>query len=233
MSSADAEVAPGEADRSLPQLVYERLREQIVSGSLAPGQRLIERELADALKVSRVPLRAALPRLEADGLIKILPRRGAVVTQFSMRDIAELFDLWEVLEVMATRRAARLMAASGGAGAEELAASMERAREAVEGGDKAAAEREVTAFHTEVHRLADHRILDGVMRVLEGRRMWLGRSVGAQSEDELAEHRRIYDAIVTGREDLAAALAFAHVAQIRQQAMAQLQGRLPEEPDEE
>ncbi|GAB2856499.1 GntR family transcriptional regulator [Actinocorallia aurea] len=231
VAGAETAMAPGEADRSLPQLVYERVRQQIISGELRPGQRLIERELSEALRVSRVPLRAALPQLEADGLIKILPRRGAIVTELSMRDAVELFEMWEVLEVMAARRAARNAAAGGGAPA--LAASIDRAQRAIEAGDAEAAARETNDFHRQLHALADHRLLGGVMQFLESRQLRLARLVGKQGGDELAEHRRIYEAVREGDEELAAALVFTHIAQLRRAAVAELAGSLPEDIEQD
>ncbi|ROO86990.1 GntR family transcriptional regulator [Actinocorallia herbida] len=232
MTRADGAGPPGVADMSLPEQIYQRLREQIISGELRPGQRLIERELSEALQVSRVPLRTALPQLETDGFIDLLPRRGAVVTQLTLRDVAEVFDVWEALEVLATRLAAQRMAANpADEGLRALAESIDTAREAARAGDRAAAERATSAFHGLVLDLAGHRLLERVMRSLSGRREWLTRMTGKQTEEEFEEHDRLFRAIAQGQVEVAGALALAHVARIREQAMTELAGVLPPDAD--
>ncbi|ROO90849.1 GntR family transcriptional regulator [Actinocorallia herbida] len=87
---------------------YTELRRMIVGGELAPGARLAEVELSQALGLSRTPVREALQRLGADGLIEVLPHRGARVALWSESDIAEIFELRTQLEPYAAARAARI-----------------------------------------------------------------------------------------------------------------------------
>jgi DNA-binding GntR family transcriptional regulator len=82
------------------------IRHGILEGQYAPGQRLIEAELTQRLGVSRGPLREALRRLAADGLIDIEPYRGATVTRLSRVELADVFRVREVLEGLAARLAA-------------------------------------------------------------------------------------------------------------------------------
>src|SRR5690242_10621005 len=77
---------------------YDSLRAAIVSGELAPGQPLVDRALADQLQVSRTPVREALHRLEADGLVQPRGRAGWEVTDFTEQDVHELFQLRMLLE---------------------------------------------------------------------------------------------------------------------------------------
>jgi DNA-binding GntR family transcriptional regulator len=86
------------------------LRERILDGDLQPGQRLIERELVATYDVARHTLRAALRRLEADGLVRVEPNRGARVADLSHEDLVELFALRLALE----REAAHLALERGG-----------------------------------------------------------------------------------------------------------------------
>jgi len=74
------------------------LRERILDGDLAPGRRLVERELVEAYDVARHTLRAALRRLEAEGLVRVEPNRGARVAELSAADLADLFGLRLALE---------------------------------------------------------------------------------------------------------------------------------------
>jgi len=87
-----------------PQMLHEavvaQLQRMIVEGVLAPGTRLNERMLCDKLRVSRTPLREAFRVLAAQGLVSLLPNRGAVVLQLSTRDIAETFEVISGLEAM-------------------------------------------------------------------------------------------------------------------------------------
>ena len=84
--------------------VREELRERIVTGVLRPGDRLVERDLAEDLGVSRVPVREAIRSLEADGFVVVQSPRRVVVRRLSRVDVEELFDVREALEVLATSR---------------------------------------------------------------------------------------------------------------------------------
>ena len=78
---------------ALHQEVATRLRQRIVEGLIAPGSKLNERELAEQLNVSRTPLREAIRALAAEGLVELLPNRGAVATQLSAQDVADTFEV--------------------------------------------------------------------------------------------------------------------------------------------
>jgi DNA-binding GntR family transcriptional regulator len=82
----------------LHQEVAVRLRQRIVEGQLAPGAKLNERELSEQLQVSRTPLREAIKMLAAEGLVELLPNRGAVVAQMSEHDVADTFEVIAGLE---------------------------------------------------------------------------------------------------------------------------------------
>ncbi len=89
-----------------PSGVFERLRRMIIEGEYGPHQRLIEEQLAERLGVSRTPIRQALTMLEAEGLVEIMPNKGAMVCSFSVEDVWDIYDLRAVLEGHAARRAA-------------------------------------------------------------------------------------------------------------------------------
>lgn len=96
----------GEKGRS----VAEHLGEAIRSGRFVPGQRLVEAELTAELGVSRGPVREALRRLSAEGLIELVPNRGALVRRLSQKEALDLFQIRSELEALAARLAARRMA---------------------------------------------------------------------------------------------------------------------------
>ena len=85
---------------------YEKVRGRILSGELGDGVRLGEEELAEALSISRTPVREALRRLAAEGLVELLPNRGARVPRWDESDVNDIFDLRAVLESHAAGRAA-------------------------------------------------------------------------------------------------------------------------------
>jgi len=91
----------------LHQEVAVRLRQRIVEGHLAPGAKLNERELAESLHVSRTPLREAIKMLAAEGLVALLPNRGAVVAQMSEQDVSDAFEVIAGLEGQAGELAAQ------------------------------------------------------------------------------------------------------------------------------
>ena len=89
--------------------VYNAIKENICDGRYEPGQRLNEVELARSLSVSRSPVREALRRLAADGLVVELPNRGVFVREFTPQDIQEIFDVRVLLESYCIQRSVQFM----------------------------------------------------------------------------------------------------------------------------
>ena len=92
------------ATPTLPEIVYRELRKAILNGMFIPGQMLRQDDVAAKLGVSRSPLREALPRLEAEGIVVLHPRRGDAVAALDPKEIAEVFDLRSLVEVELARR---------------------------------------------------------------------------------------------------------------------------------
>lgn len=89
------------------QRAYHAVRNDIIEGRYAPGDRVTESEVAASAKVSRTPVREALHRLEAEGLIRFVPNQGAFVSSFGRREAEETFELRVMLESYAVRLCAR------------------------------------------------------------------------------------------------------------------------------
>ncbi|TYP55413.1 GntR family transcriptional regulator [Thermosediminibacter litoriperuensis] len=87
--------------KPIRDLIYEHIRRMIFSGELKDGERLVEKDLAERLKVSRTPVREALRKLETEGLVVHLPRKGVVVKGFSREDVIEIYSIREALEALA------------------------------------------------------------------------------------------------------------------------------------
>ncbi|WP_170773079.1 GntR family transcriptional regulator [Ruegeria lacuscaerulensis] len=120
--------------QSLPDVITNDLRERILSGEMAEGETIRQEALAEDYDVSRMPIREALKRLDAEGLVQLTNNRGAAVTTHSLDEIAEIFDLRVLLEVDLFRRAIPLMTEADFAICERLLDEMEKSYEAYDVG---------------------------------------------------------------------------------------------------
>lgn len=103
------ELGDAPAHGGIVEYVVDRLRTGVLQGRYAPGQRLIEADLTQDLRVSRGPLREAFRRLSAEGLLEIVPNRGAMIRRLTLREMRELFQIRVGLETLAARLAADAM----------------------------------------------------------------------------------------------------------------------------
>ncbi len=93
----------------LRDVVFNTLRDAILTGKLLPGERLMENQLADKLGVSRTPVREALRMLELENLVELVPRKGAQVLDMSEKDIVDILEVRSALEGLATSLACKKM----------------------------------------------------------------------------------------------------------------------------
>ena len=113
MEASENSVANGPATtirqdyRTIQDLVFTTLRDEILSGELEPGERLNTSQLSERLGVSRTPIREALNRLTSIGLVENIPHRGAFVRKLSIEEIIEMYYIRAALEGIAARLAAR------------------------------------------------------------------------------------------------------------------------------
>ena len=91
--------------KQLRDIIFEYLRQEILEGNLKPDDRLIERDIAVKLNVSRTPIREALRKLELEGYVEHVPRKGVVVHGFNINEIEEIFDIRKELECLVVRKA--------------------------------------------------------------------------------------------------------------------------------
>lgn len=94
------------ADRTLVDVAVRDLREEILQGALKPGTSLVLAEIAERMSMSVMPIREALRKLEAEGLVDIIPHRGARVSELSLADLEDLYSVRMQLESLAVKRAA-------------------------------------------------------------------------------------------------------------------------------
>jgi DNA-binding GntR family transcriptional regulator len=200
---------PGQARGSLRDLAYETVKRRIIEAELRPGQRLIERDLADELGVSRIPLREALRLLAAEGLVVLVPRRGVLVSPFTPADIRDLFDVRESLEVLAARLAATRANADG---LRRLRRSLDAALRATGEGDELEIAARNVAFHAEIVALSGNALLESMMRPLDARLLWLFRLTAEHDPlRQCVEHEELYEAIAAKDPGRAAESARRHV----------------------
>lgn len=168
-----------------------RLRDDIVDGVRAPGSRLVERDLAAELGVSRVPVRDALRTLAGEGLVTTRPRTWAVVREFTPGDVADLIEVRSAFETLTFALAAQRRTSSG---LTRLRAVLDAELAAAAGGDAVTARRRAADFHETVTELAANDLLSELELTLRSRMRWLL----AQHDDLLRiarEHEALYDAI--------------------------------------
>lgn len=109
---------------------YEQLREMLLDLRLSPGAVVNEQALADELEIGRMPVHEALARLASDGFLTVLPRRGTVVSAFTLKDVLDLFEAREAIECGAVHIAARRASNEDVATLTKLVATANRARTA-------------------------------------------------------------------------------------------------------
>ena len=140
----------------LRDVVFNTLRKAILRGNLEPGERLREIHLADKLGVSRTPIREAIRKLELEGLVVMIPRKGAVVAEITEKSLRDVLEVRRALEALAVRLACEKIL---DAEVEELKVAAERFEEALETGDVTAFAEADVRFHDIIYRATDNQRL--------------------------------------------------------------------------
>lgn len=195
--------------------VTQEIRRQIIEGELRPGDRLVERSVAERLGVSRSPVREALQVLIFEGfLVAETPRRLAV-RRWSRRDVEHLFEVREALEPSVTALAARRATPED---VDRLTRLLDETRAAT---DETVLHRLSADFHDIVTEIAANEQLTRLMQSIQGRMRWLMQ----QNKDWtrlLEEHAILVQLIATNSEGAAKEFALAHVKHSCQFALASL-----------
>jgi DNA-binding GntR family transcriptional regulator len=195
---------PPEAVESLSESrVVPALREAIVEGRLAPGSRLAEVELGTHFGVSRTPVREALAQLEREGLVVTVSRAGVYVRSIDARDVGEIYETREALEVQAVRLVARRLTRVGRAQLEDRLAALEATAHA---GDPALYTAELDRFYDTVMELTGNATLRRSYEALSGpvrRLRRIAMRYGGRMAASVEHARAIVAAIASGDEDAA------------------------------
>ncbi|NLY75741.1 MAG: GntR family transcriptional regulator [Firmicutes bacterium] len=209
--------------KPLRELVFESLREAIISGHLRPGERLMEIQLAEEMGVSRTPVREAIRKLELEGLVVMLPRKGAYVAGLSLKDIVDVFEIRGALEGLAAELAAERI---NEAELEELERYLVKIAENIDKGDLEKVVATDTDFHSLLYKASRNQRLSQIINNLREqiqRFRTTSLSYPGRMKAALEEHRKIVEAISERNGELACKLAQEHIANAENSMMSMIQ----------
>lgn len=204
--------------RTVEEMVTAAIREAILSGVFGPGEKLPQEHLAHELGVSRIPVRSALRQLEAEGLVRFTPHRGATVRALEAADIEEIYQLRIMLETFALRSAIRLVSPEELDVLESIAEELER----VDEGPEWLALRE--QFYDQLYAIAKRPLtaeIIGKLRADVGR-YWLSLRL---SDHGSGGHRVIVEAMRAGDSEGAEAWLARHLTEVSRELQRRVTGR--------
>lgn len=190
---------PIDSYKPLRDVVVESIRQAIISGQFPPGMRLMELQLAEEMGVSRTPVREAIRKMELEGLVVMIPRRGAYVADISIKDINEVYEVRTALDVLSAGLAAERIDKSE---IQEMRELLAEEAALVEARDYPKIIDNDTAFHDVIYRASGNtRCMNIISNLREQITAIRGRSMPYPGRVEimLKEHRAIFDAIAAGK----------------------------------
>lgn len=205
--------------QSLPEMIASDLRERILSGDMAEGDLIRQEALAEEYEVSRMPIREALKRLSAEGLVQWSNNRSGTVTKHSLEEIGEMFDLRKLIEVDLFRRAIPLMTAADFATCSDILRLMETSYDEDDVGKWGALNH---TYHTALYEAAGRgltrELLDRIS-IQTDRYVRMHLSVMKQREPAKEEHRSLLDCAQSGNIDKGCALLADHIQRTKEQLL--------------
>ena len=204
--------------RTMTDAVYEQLKAAIVELRIPPGAPLREAEIAQGLSVSKTPVREALGRLEQDGLVTLFSFRSAVVTEYTARDLQEIYELREIIEVAAARAAAESMSEKGLADLGRIASECVRLN--AQGGEGGAPElvQLISEFDTVLYEEVTNRRIRAILDNLAAHLARIGRlttEIPGRIDATVRQHAQIYEAIKRRDAENAERLLREHIRSVR------------------
>lgn len=196
--------------------VYSHVKQGVLHRRYEGGMLLTEGELAEAVGVSRTPVREALLRLEAEGLLRLYPKKGALVLPVAAQEITDVVETRLLVEQHAVRK---LSGPPPGGLIDRLEELLERQRAHAADGDLAAFAVSDRGFHAEIVKTTGNEILTRLYDRLRDRQLRMGVAVMHAHPDRIAknitEHAEIVDALRAGDAEAAAAAVHRHVTWVR------------------
>ena len=181
--------------RPIREIAYEVLKKAIITGEIPAGERIVETDYADRLHISRTPLREALRKLERDGLVEYVMRRGVIVHAFTTEDVEQIYTIRNCLEMLTLPDIIANATAEDIAGLREFLAKMD---ELDQKNDVEALSPLARDFHTAITSISGK---SRILRVIEGQDEYIRRfsAMAIRQEDRRsqahAEHHRLVDLI--------------------------------------
>ena len=209
----------------LREVVCETLRDAVRRGILQPGERLMEIQLAEDLGVSRTPVREAIRKLEMEGYVIMMPRRGTYVADLSIRDINEVFEIRTSLESLASGLAAECINEDE---LEKLQRLLVEIGAYIKSGDMESIVRTDTEFHDLLYQASRNTRLVGIISNLREqltRFRTTSMSFPGRLKATLEEHRKIVEAIAQGDEKAARKAAEHHMEKSEQTLLASMKAK--------
>ncbi|MGE4239214.1 GntR family transcriptional regulator [Ramlibacter sp.] len=195
--------------RDMPTHVYDTLYEAILSGVIAPGERLMVDEVAAHFGVSKIPVREALKALAASGWVQIRPHRGTFVRPLSSQELRQVFEMRRVLEPYCARLAAGRRTEEH---VRELKALVKEGMEAVRDGDVVRTTAVNSRFHNVMAGAVANDLIFDTVTGLEARmRRYFIAVDWKQRRESMSQHKAIMEAIRDGDGDEAERLTLAHL----------------------
>ncbi|GLO72375.1 GntR family transcriptional regulator [Phaeobacter inhibens] len=204
---------------TLPDVIAADLRERILSGELAEGEPIRQEALAEEYDVSRMPVREALKRLDAEGLVLFTNNRGATVTKHSLREIAEIFDLRILVEVDLFRRSIPAMTTTDFARCSQILDEMDASYDA---DDVATWGTLNHRYHSALYSAAERKLTNEVLQGLSlhsDRFIRMHLSVMKQREPAKAEHRDLLALAQARNSDAACAALTRHISRTKEELL--------------
>lgn len=197
---------PMEKHLTLREKILETIRDAIMTGALRPGEKVAEPDLAERFGISRTPIREAFRQLETEGYLTVIPRKGAVVTSFSPRDVEEFYAIKSILEGYAARRACENLTEKE---LDRLRAVNEKLRHLADDGDIRHFFRVHNDFHELFLKAADNEKLSDLVTNLVRkfqRLRFASLSLPGRMHVSVQEHDKIIEAFKRRDADLAETL---------------------------
>lgn len=211
--------------KPLREIVFEVLREAILKQVLKPGERLMEIQLAEEMGVSRTPVREAIRKLELEGFVIMIPRKGAYVADISLKDISDVYEIRGALEALACGLAAERASL---AEIEEMEKHLIKETEYFETTDIPATVEIDTGFHDLIYKAARNErlvvMLNNLREQIHRLRVTSIRFPG-RLKKTLEEHRAIVEAISSRNVELAQKLGEEHIEHAQQALLELLKGK--------
>lgn len=191
--------------------IVEILRDAIISGEMKPRERLIEADLSAKYNVSRTPIREAIKRLSATGLVEVIPYKGAFVADINIDEIGDIYNVRIILEGQATRLAVKRIPEEAIAQLEKILDNMESAMQTF---DKILFEEGNEEFHRLIYSYCGNKVMESFIDELLSKSAMFRRSSWQSERNSMLivkTHRGILEAIKNKDEDVAQELAENHI----------------------